>query len=159
VIPVLEPCADCRGCGGFYGINPAFPGASWFRCRSCDGVGKQWARGAVGKQWARGAPSFGCEITLADRDAGEIVTLGNGDRVKLAWHQPRKSKKVRPDTTFVLEVDEFTDREHPTPVPYPSCIGVATVDVSRATKDRDAHDGDRVEDTNDPLQRPVGALL
>lgn len=149
--PVRVACPKCLGAGGAWGSDPAFADILlWVRCPLC---------GGRCRAWADGAPSFGCTITLADRDPGEIITLGNGDRAKIAWHQPRKSRKVVPETTFLLAVDDFTDREDATPVPYPSCIGVLSVDVPRATIDREAHDHEKIEDLNDPVQRTLAGRL
>jgi len=120
------------------------------RCARCDGLGRQWAPGA---------PAYGCTITLADREPGELVTLGNGQRAKILWHMRRKAKKVIPETTFLDILDGFFETETFAPVPYPSCIGVSSVDQARAVVDREAHDRDRAEDPNDPMQRRAGALL
>lgn len=121
----------------------------WFRCHGCDGIG----RGFV-----VGAPAFGCLITLADRDPGEIVTLGNGDHGKILWHMPRKKKKIRPETTFMALFDEFTDRENHQPIAFPSCVGVASVDVAKAIVDRDIHD-EKSLDYNDPVHRQMAGRL
>ncbi|HEX6022537.1 MAG TPA: hypothetical protein VFZ00_11120 [Solirubrobacter sp.] len=121
------------------------------RCSKCDGLGRQWAPGA---------PAYGCTVTLADLEPGEIVTLGNGQRAKILWHQPRKRRGVVVETTFIdLLEDGFFERETLNPVPYPACIGVASVDAPRTVSDREAHDRDRTEDPNDPMQRRAGALL
>lgn len=148
MISVRGECRDCRGAGGHF--DPPV-GISWWRhCGLC---------GGTGRGWIPGGPAFGCVITLADRDPGEIVTLGNGQRAKIAWHQPRKSKKVKPETTFLLEVDDFTDTEIARPIPVPSICGVLSVDVARAHVDRDAHDGEKTEDANDPVQRTLAGRL
>ena len=150
MISVHVACGACQGVGGAFGFDPALALSRWMRCAACDGTGIVWAPGA---------PAFDCSITLADREVGEIVTLGNGQRAKIAWHAPRKSTKVRPETTFLLAVDDFSDAEDAKPVPYPSCVGVLSVDVSRATVDRDAHDHEKIEDLNDPVQRTVAGRL
>lgn len=147
MISVLVTCPTCRGAGI---IHPPPVDVSWLRCSLCDGIGRSWAPGA---------PLYDCVIILADRDPGEIVTLGNGERAKIAWHMPRRKKKVRPLTTFLLLLDEFTERENPNPVPYPSCVGVASVDVSRRIADHDDHAGERAEDLNDPVQRTIAGGL
>jgi hypothetical protein len=98
-------------------------------------------------------------ITLADRDPGEIVTLGNGDHGRILWHMPRKTKKIKPDTTFVGIIGDFDGVESHEPVAYPSCVGVSTVDWSRAIVDRDAHSGERTPDYNDPIYRHVAGRL
>jgi len=98
-------------------------------------------------------------MTLADRDPGEIVTLGNGDRGKILWHMPRKTKKVKPETTWLGLVEEFTCAESHRPIAYPSCIGVLSVDVARAQLDRDDHEGEKGIDLNDPVQRTVAGRL
>ncbi len=121
------------------------------RCAACDGLGRQWAPGA---------PEYGCPFTLADREPGEVVTLGNGQRAKILWHQPRKrSKKAKPETTFIdLLEGDFFERETFKMTPYPSCIGVASVDNPRTTDSRDEHDHERNADPGDPLQRHDGDL-
>ncbi len=123
---------------------------AWLRCAACDGIGTAWGIGA---------PAFGCLTTLADRDPGEVVTLGNGDRGRILWHMPRKTKKRRPDTTFLGLIDDFTDRESSTPIAYPSVVGVLTVDESRTACDQDAHAGERGVDYNDPVHRTVAGGL
>lgn len=137
MILVYATCSACNGAGGRY----AEP---WDRCAACDGLGRQWAPGA---------PTFGCSVMLADREPGEIVTLGTGQRVKILWHMPRKTKKVRPETTFVDVLSEFYEAETYIPVPYPSCVGVSSVDASVAAGDSNAHGGERAVDVNDPMQR------
>lgn len=134
-------CPLCGGVGYFDDLQS---------CGMCD---------RIGKAWAPGAPDYGCSQTLADRDPGEIVTLGNGDRGKILWHMPRKKKKVKPETTFMGLFDEFTDQESHKPVPYPSCIGVASIEVSRAPGDTKAHDHDRSVDYNDPIHRQLAGRL
>ena len=143
---VYAPCPSCRGVGGW--IHSA--SNRWLRCHTCDGIGRSWAPGA---------PSFGCDVTLADRDPGEVVTLGNGDRGKILWHMPRKSKKVRPETTFLGYIDEFTGAESHRPVAYPSCVGVLSVDIPRTPLDREVHDREKSLDLNDPVQRTAAGRL
>ncbi len=140
---VYVTCPDCNGAGGRYA-------APWDRCVPC---------GGIGRTWTPGAPAFGCVIKLADRDPGEIVTLGNGDRGRILWHMPRRKKKVVPETTFLGLLDEFTDRESYTPTMYPACVGVSTVDESRRVVDLESHDRDREIDYNDPVQRTVAGRL
>ncbi len=142
--PVYGHCPACRGAGG------AFYRYGWARCAGCDGIGRAFIAGA---------PAFGCSITLADRDPGEIVTLGNGDRGRILWHMPRKTKKVRPETTFIGMVREFDDAEDHTPIPYPSSVGVASVDVARVAADRESHAGERDVDLNDPVHRQLAGRL
>jgi hypothetical protein len=142
MIPVYVDCSACDGdCFRFDGLQMV-------RCIVCDGLGRQWAPGA---------PAYGRTITLADREPGEIVTLGNGQRAKILWHMPRKRPKQKPETTFLDILVEFQETETYVPVPYPSNIGVASVDTPRAAVDREAHE--RETDTSDPLQRRAGALL
>lgn len=150
MIPVYVPCSACGGSCHVWNLMELPP--LLVRCRSCDGLGRQWAVGA---------PAFGCTGTLADREPGEFVTLGNGQRAKVLWHQPRKRPKVTPETTFldILDASDFFERETFVPVPYPSCIGVASVDNPKNVLDCEAHDRERAEDANDPMQRHRGALL
>lgn len=150
MIAVYVPCSACDG-DCHIDVQVGYgSGIDRQRCQSC---------GGLGRQWAAGAPAYGCTIALADREPGEVVTLGNGQRVKILWHMPRKRPKVRPETTFVDILTEFYESETFIPVPYPSCVGVASVDVARAVADREAHDRERAEDPNDPVQRHAGALL
>lgn len=143
---VLVLCALCAGTGK----SAPTPASLWPLCSRCAGVGRTWVAGA---------PSFDCKLTLADREPGEVVTLGNGDRGRILWHMPRKAKKVRPQTTFLGLIGEFDEIESYDPISYPSCVGVATVDVSRAVVDRDAHAGERELDYNDPVHRTVAGRL
>lgn len=143
---VTMQCPDCGGTGK----RAPNARAIWPLCARCSGVGRTWIPGA---------PSFGCDVTLADRDPGEIVTLGNDDRGRILWHMPRKTKKVRPETTFVGLIGMFDDIESHTPTAYPSSIGVASVDVSRRTVDHDAHAGEREIDYNDPVHRQIAGRL
>lgn len=142
MIPVYVDCSACDGdCFRFDGLIMQ-------RCRACDGLGRQWAPGA---------PTYGCTVTLADREPGEIVTLGNGQRAKILWHMPRRRRGQLPETTFLDILADFSEAESLVPVPYPSCVGVASVDAARAVLDREAHE--REVDPNDPMQRHTGALL
>lgn len=134
---VQVPCPRCLGQGW---LMP--PDRSWVLCAGCDGVGKAWAPGG---------PSFGCKIKLGERIAGEIVTLGNGDVGRIAWHSPRGKDKKNPPTTTFLTLIEFGD-EDDRPVGYPSCTGVASVAIQRGRGDDD-HFGDRGTDAGDPMQR------
>lgn len=143
MIAVYVPCSACRGA-----CHVPVSGRWLQRCSACDGLGRQWAPGA---------PAYGCKETLADREPGEIVTLGNGQRAKILWHQPRKRRGQVPETTFLDILADFSEAETLVPVPYPSCVGVASVDAPRAILDREAHD--READPNDPMQRHAGALL
>lgn len=143
---VMVTCPACRGDG----LAQQSESTPWPLCGTCAGIGRTWTSGA---------PSFGRSSSLADRVVGEIVTLGNGDRAKIAWHMPRKTKKVRPRTTFLLPVDPFTGEEDATPIAYPSCVGVASVDVARGPADIDDHSGERDADLNDPVHRTVAGRL
>jgi hypothetical protein len=130
---------------------PACLGVSrWDRCRSCDGIGRAWAPGA---------PGYGCSITLADRDPGEVVTLGTGEQARILWHMPRRSKKVRPETTFLGMIGEFDGVESYAPIAFPSVVGVLTVDVRRASADHEAHDRSKTEDLSDPVFRQLAGRL
>lgn len=144
MISVYIDCPACHGAGGF-------PTTLWWaRCAACDGIGRAWAPGA---------PSYGHETTLADRTPGEVVTLGNGERGRVLWHMPRRTKKVTPETTFLGMIEPFTDLESPLPVPYPSCVGVLSVDVSRTAGDDNAHDRSRSVDLGDPVHRQIAGRL
>lgn len=120
-------------------------------CRVCDGVGHRPIAGA---------PGFGCAMTLADREPGDIVVLGTGDRVRVQWHQPRKAPKQRPVTTFVGTFSgDFGGEllELSNPIPLPSTFGVRGVMSSRVAGDASDGRGDAV----DPLARRArrGGLL
>lgn len=137
---------QCSRCAGYGHLPPDY----WSSCPDC----KQ-----TGRVWAPGAPAFECSITLADRYPGEIVTLGNGDQGRILWHMPRKKKKVTPETTFLGLFEEFTGQESYTPVSYPSCVGVSTVDHAIVMADDEAHDRERDIDYNDPIHRQVAGRL
>ncbi len=136
-----EECSACRGAGHW------LDGAAG-KCAVCDGVGHRPIAGA---------PSFSLESTLADREPGDVVVLGTGDRVRVQWHQPRKAPKQRPITTFVglIESDFGDELEHTTPIPLPSTFGV--LEVLHARSRGDASDGARGADANDPVMRGVRA--
>lgn len=146
MISVFIVCPTCAGIGV---VSPTHA-SLWPVCATCDGSGRTWAPGA---------PGYELEQTLADRVPGEVVTLGNGDMGKIAWHMPRKTNKVKPETTFLLEVDPFTGAEDSRPVSYPSCVGVASVDVSRAKVEDVSHAGGRDLDLNDPVHRQIAGRL
>lgn len=146
MIPVYVPCSAC--CGDCHIDVQVGSATERVRCRSCDGLGRQWAPGA---------PAYDCTITVADREPGEIVTLGNGQRAKILWHLPYKRERGEPHTTFLDILTEFYEAETHIPVPYPSCIGVASVDEARvAVTERE---GKHTQDLNDPMQRRASALL
>lgn len=132
------PCPPCAGLGYL------FPASGWLLCASCDGVGRTWAPGA---------PGYDCKIRLADREPGEIVQLGNGDRGRILWHSPRKNKRQKPDVTFIGLIGDFDDVESAIPTKYPSCVGVISVGIQRLAGDADDHAHDHSEDLSDPLQR------
>lgn len=142
-----ETCRPCRG-RGFLGEDWTAKGS---HCTKCDGMGHVPIAGA---------PGFGCEMTLADRVPGDIVIIGTGDRVRVQWHQPRKTPKQRPIDTFVgLFVDDFGgEKELTSPIPLPSSFGVTDIVSSRIAGDMSDGRGDAV----DPLARRArkrGALL
>jgi hypothetical protein len=146
MISVFVTCLTCAGLGV---ISPTHA-SLWPVCSVCDGTGRSWAPGA---------PAYGLSMTLADRVPGEVVTLGNGEQGRIAWHMPRKTKKVRPETTFLLMIDPFIGSEDPKPVAYPSSIGVASVDVSRAKVEDVSHAGERDLDLSDPVHRQIAGRL
>jgi len=126
------------------------PGDPWTTCATC---------GQLGRVWAAGAPGYGCSSTLADRDPGEIVTLGNGERARILWHMPRRRKKVVPQFTFLGMIDDITDIESYSPIGYPSCIGVLSVDLSRMKVEDESHEREKSIDYNDPIHRQVSGRL
>jgi hypothetical protein len=135
-------------------------------CGTCAGVG-HWIDSAgglcsvcsgLGHIPIAGAPSFSLESTLADREPGDIVVIGTGDRVRVQWHQPRKAPRQKPITTFVglIESDFGDDElEHTTPIPLPSSFGVLEVIHSRIAGD--ANEGGRGNDAVDPVTRGARA--
>lgn len=137
-------CSACSGSGGAFGDD------RWVRCAECDGLGTSWAQGA---------PSYGCKTTLGDTTPGEIITLGNGDQGRVLWHMPRRTKKIRPEITFLGLIEPFTELETHTPIRYPSCVGVSSVDVSKNTADDSAHANERNVDLSDPVQRTIAGRL
>ena len=129
-------CPSCHGDGGMW-LGETH---RWGRCRACDGVGQAWCTGG---------PAFGCTMTLGDRDAGEIVELGTGERARIMWHAPRDA----PDTTFVALWDDFTDAfESSTPVACSSILGVRSVAVATRAGG-DLRDGEKDADLVDPIAR------
>lgn len=138
--PIYTTCEPCRGVGVHMPIEL---GGLWVGCKLCEGVGRMFVPGA---------PAFGCKIILADRAPGEIVTLGNGDRARILWHQPRQAPKQRPETTFLGFIDDFLGVEDYQPRPYPSTIGVSAVEDPRAIV-ANLHDRGRRVDLDDPLQK------
>lgn len=139
--PGHTSCGRCSGSG--YIWPPPEP-HSWLRCSDC---------GGLGEVWAPGAPRYGCQLELADRDPGELVTLGTGQRGRILWHIPKRTKHTRPEVTFVGLISDFDDVETHQPIPFPSCIGVASVAIPRAAADTDDHLGDRSADPLDPMAR------
>lgn len=135
MISIFAPCPKCVGACVIDYVT---------RCSACDGTGRTFAPGA---------PSFGCAQSLADRWPGEVVTLGNGERVKILWHMPRRKRDQVPETTFVDLLEPFSELESYRPLPYPSSVGVFSVDQSREPKDSKTHARERSVDIGDPLQR------
>ena len=144
MIDLFVKCEDCSGSGVFVLV------VAIRRCKSCDGTGRMWAPGA---------PSYGCSAVLGDTIPGEIVTLGNGQQVRVLWHMPRRTKNVRPEMTFVGEIEPFTEIESHRPVPCPSCVGVRSVDVSRAVVEDVSHANERSVDYGDPMHRRIAGRL
>jgi len=135
-VDVFDPCPVCAGAGY---VHPPPPQYAWLRCHACDGLGRVFKAGG---------PGYGCTMSLGERSVGEVVELGNGQRVRIAWHQP----KAAPETTFVVLVDEWDGTESPVPRGCPSVVGVRSVAVSIPRIDDDgshAKDADLV----DPIAR------
>lgn len=136
-----ETCRSCRG-------SAHWNGAAGGICGVCDGVGHTPIPGA---------PSFSLETTLADREPGDVVVIGTGDRVRVLWHQPRKTKKIRPITTFVGTFSsDFggEELEISNPIPLPSSFGVREVVQSRVAGDDNEGRGG---DAYDPIARGARA--
>lgn len=141
--PGREQCPACDGNGGRWAIADGVDVArtQWVRCLKCDGLGHAWQAGG---------PMFGCQMTLGDREAGEIVELGSGERARIAWHQPRKAPRQRPSTTFVVLEDVFGDFE-PNPVGCASELGVRSVSVK--IEAAELRDNEKDADALDPFAR------
>lgn len=140
-------CERCKTAGGdFSGVFD-----SWVRCTKCDGVGHAWKPGG---------PKFGCALTLGEREPGEIVILGSGERARIAWHSPKPAPKIAAQTTFVHLFDEFDEEyEHSNPIPVSSRIGVRSVATTKPHVDDDGT-GHKNADIIDPLNRNRnGALI
>lgn len=120
----------CPGCCGHGRVRP-----DWSLCPGCDGIGRAWVDGA---------PSFDCKVTLGDRNPGEVVTLGNGDRGRIIQHVRRGTP-----TTLVALIDEFTETEDRTFTEYPSVVGVRSVSHASWFHAENGKTGDEL----DPLQR------
>lgn len=87
------------------------------------------------------------------------MTIGTGEQAKILWHMPRRSKKVRPETTFLGMIGAFDGVESYSPIAFPSSVGVLTVDVRRASADHEAHDRSKTEDLSDPVFRQLAGRL
>jgi hypothetical protein len=141
ITPGKQRCEACHGDGGRWDSS-----AAWSRCVVCDGLGHTWRPGG---------PLFGCTIVLADRDPGEVVELGTGDRARIMWQSPRKD----PSVTFVAVFDDFTE-SYGEPTPVDSRIGVRSV-AAKITR-VDLHDKEKDADLVDPIarrQRETAALV
>lgn len=131
-----ETCRECGGAGHWIAGDRSI-------CTACDGVGHRPIPGA---------PGFHCPTTLADRNAGDVVVLGTGEKVRILFTQPRKTKRVRPITTFVgVFSSDFggDELELGNPIPLPSSFGVLEVVRSRVAGD----ESDGKGDASDPLAR------
>ena len=134
-------CSSCRGAGY---VHPAPAPLAWLRCSACDGTGKAWEPGA---------PRYGCKLALVDCAPGEHVTLGTGERVCVAWHEPSKSKG-KPRYTFVSPISDFDDSVDTTRTDaYSPELGVAGVSIRIAGGELDRHDHDKDSDLVDPMAR------
>lgn len=136
ILPGRDLCEACGGDGGAFDDL-----REWTRCRACDGLGHAWMAGG---------PSFGCSMTLGDREPGEVVELGTGDRCKIAWHSPRKAPKQRPTITFVRLEDVFGEYE-PNPIGCASELGVRSVSVK--VDGGELRDNEKDADALDPFAR------
>lgn len=141
--PGMRTCPTCKGDGVCSDL--------WSRCKPCDGIGHVWKPGG---------PKFGCSLSLGEREPGEIVTLGSGERARIAWHIPKPTKKIPAVTTFVHLFDDFDEEyELPNPVPVSSVIGVRSVATTKPHVEDDGT-GHKDADIIDPLNRQRnGALL
>lgn len=141
--PGRQRCDACAGAGA--GWAPVI--LEWVRCAAC---------GGVGHAWLPGGPAFGCTLELGDRLPGEIVELGSGERGRVAWQSPRKEPRVRPVTTFVALIDDFTDEADANPIGVDARIGVRSVAAAgdtAAAKYVDLRDGEKDADAVDPIAR------
>lgn len=133
--PVHRICDSCKG----YGHAPDHR-----MCAECDGIGRVWIPGG---------PSFGCKMTLADRRVGEIVTLGNGDRGRVARH----CRRGEPTTEIAL-IDELFETESEETTSYPSVTGVISTMPSNARSEDTGGQTRSRHDHLDPLQRETRPL-
>lgn len=92
-------------------------------------------------------------MDLGDRYPGELVELATGDRVIIAWHAPRKRPRIRPETTFVRMLGDFTDEPDQNPIGLASTLGVRSVSVKLADEAIEQHDGEKDSDALDPFAR------
>jgi hypothetical protein len=142
ISPVERQCADCQGTG----CRIDDP---WQTCPACK---------RLGRVWRPGAPLYGCNMTLEDRNPGEIVTLGNGDRGRIVAHRGFRVARGKrhytgeTPTTMIALIGEFSGVESKTATSYPSCVGVVSVSDPRWFYDSDSHADDR-EDATDPMRR------
>jgi hypothetical protein len=134
--PAEMPCAACAGHGRL---------APDYRiCPACD---------CLGRVWRPGGPLFGCQMTIGERSAGEIVTLGTGERCRIVKHS-----KTGTPSTFVYLIDEFFDTEERYWTVIPSQVGVRSVAVTTYTRSDPFGRASVREDHLDPLQRRIKAL-
>lgn len=123
-------CPTCKGCG----FN--LEGETCQPCRR------------LGRVWLPGGPLFGCQMTLEDRNPGEIVTLGTGHRGRIVSQNENGSP-----TTQIALIGEFDGVEDTVSTSFPSSVGVLSVSVD-TYKREDVHGRSRGrEDHLDPLQR------
>lgn len=133
--PVQRLCPECRGLGRQDFDLCRYPG--------CDGVGRVFIEGG---------PSFGCRLTLAGCQRGQIVTLGNRDRGRLLRHIWRGADMDGPprDTELLL-IEPFFETEATEATWYPSCTGVLSASVTLKSQARRGNRGRA--DHLDPLQQ------
>lgn len=136
-----EECPTCRGRAHW--INGKAEGV----CPTCDGIGTVYIADA---------PAFGCSMTLGQFEPGDRVLLGTGERARVQWHQPKKTKKRKAEVTFVSVIDDFDDYES-APKMYPSALGVreSLDDVIVGRRLQDEHVGEKDADELDPMATRV----
>lgn len=117
-VNLFATCTACAGAGHVPRSSsaPALRSSPspWACCATCDGLGRTLTPGG---------PAFGCSRRVGEARPGELVELGTGDLVIVAWHVPRD----RPATSYVREIDAFDGTAAGAPTPIPAAIGILTL--------------------------------
>lgn len=130
ISPAEQECPSCKGCGFDLAGDT---------CPPC---------GRLGRIWLPGGPLFGCQMTLGDREIGEVVTLGTGHRGRIV----RQNENGTPTTSIAL-IGDFDGVEERNSTTFPSAVGVLSVAVDSYVRKERRGRGNSREDHLDPLQR------